>query len=531
MYKGKLIISEDQGDVAILFCDICDFDKIVIEENKRLVLFLDSIFRAFDQFCFNFKAQKIETVGKTYMACAGLKEYEYSNLIDQKSSKNSTTRILELAIEMIKHAQNYKWGQPSKELKLKIGIHFGPVLAGVIGFHKPQFSLIGDTVNTTSRVCSTGESGKIIMSEEAYNQVVVQKFQENLEFIPKIVQAKGKGKMVTYQVEIKGSSNDQTFFSKMFSQSSPKHSFFHSPASQDKVNDKSICNYGFGDAVITNEDINLKEKSNGFCNKVLKSSDEITHVSNANPIILRKPQEGDWVKEESDDLSLFKKMINEDSSKNYQTDYNSTNQPLKEDQQIASQYEPSNYEKEGTTQKAHTSTVRRYTVKTKETKIQIFKSKSLKLPFELKAIKKENIQSKHEISSEKEISSFDKLPMQILQNVCSFLKRKNNNFRGKTENHIILNKEAQINLTNDSTPPHQKYLENENDSVEVENFHCQTEKPKKNNEKIIFPEKSVGLNSVKVHINDTEKNETEKLIIPSFGQLMLSRGKTENLKK
>ena len=72
MYKGKLIISEDQGDVAILFCDICDFDKIVIEENKRLVLFLDSIFRAFDQFCFKFKAQKIETVGKTYMACAGL---------------------------------------------------------------------------------------------------------------------------------------------------------------------------------------------------------------------------------------------------------------------------------------------------------------------------------------------------------------------------------------------------------------------------------------------------------------------------
>lgn len=48
---------------------------------------------------------------------------------------------------------------------IKIGIHFGKVMAGVIGYHKPQFSLIGDTVNTTSRVMSTGENGKITVSK------------------------------------------------------------------------------------------------------------------------------------------------------------------------------------------------------------------------------------------------------------------------------------------------------------------------------------------------------------------------------
>ena len=464
MYKGKLIISEDQGDVAILFCDICDFDKIVIEENEHLVHFLDSIFRAFDQFCFEFKVQKVETVGKTYMACAGLKEYEYSNLIDQKSSKNSTTRILELAIEMMKHAQNYKWGQPSKELKLKIGIHFGPVLAGVIGFHKPQFSLIGDTVNTTSRVCSTGETGKIIMSEEAYNQVVVQQYQENLEFLPKIVEAKGKGTMMTYQVEIKRSSNDQMFFNKMFSQNSPKLSFFHTQVSQDKVKGKSISNYGFGDSVITNEDINLKEKNthpNGF---YTKASNEITHLK---PIIFQMSQKVDQIKE-SDELSisgLFKIMINENSPKICQPDYHITIQPFKEDQHIASQNESLNYEKEGITQKANTSIVRRYSMKTKETKTQIFKFKSLTL------LKTSNIEN---ISSEKKIPSFD-MPMQILQNTGSFLKI-NNNFRGKTENHMILNKEAHINLTNDSTPP---INNNENDSLKVGPSHCLIEKQKK----------------------------------------------------
>jgi class 3 adenylate cyclase len=50
----------------------------------------------------------------------------------------------------------------------KIGIHYGRVISGVIGYHKPQFSLIGNTVNTTSRVCSTGDDGNIILSEEAY---------------------------------------------------------------------------------------------------------------------------------------------------------------------------------------------------------------------------------------------------------------------------------------------------------------------------------------------------------------------------
>lgn len=56
-------------------------------------------------------------------------------------------------------------------MKIKIGVNTGKVIAGVIGYHKPQFSLIGDTVNTTSRVCSTGEDGKITISSEAFQKV------------------------------------------------------------------------------------------------------------------------------------------------------------------------------------------------------------------------------------------------------------------------------------------------------------------------------------------------------------------------
>ncbi len=121
-HKGNLVISENQGEVAILFCDICDFDKIVLEESKNVIGLLDSIFREFDNFCFRHKVQKIETVGKTYMACAGLKEYEYSHLLDKKNQRNSATRILDLAIEMMKLSENYVWGKsPYKKLQLKIG--------------------------------------------------------------------------------------------------------------------------------------------------------------------------------------------------------------------------------------------------------------------------------------------------------------------------------------------------------------------------------------------------------------------------
>lgn len=61
------------------------------------------------------------------------------------------------------------WGtKKNKKLKIKIGIHHGSVVIGVIGYHKPQFSLIGDTVNQTSRHCSTADPGQIILSEVAY---------------------------------------------------------------------------------------------------------------------------------------------------------------------------------------------------------------------------------------------------------------------------------------------------------------------------------------------------------------------------
>lgn len=129
----------------------------------------------------------IKTVGKTYMACAGLRS----------TGSNTTKKVLEMALQIQSYVGNVTWGEGQK-ITLKIGIHHGNVIAGVIGFHKPQFSLIGDTVNTASRICSTSEEGIITLSEEAYNEV--KNIKGDLNFVQREVEAKGKGVLKTFQV-------------------------------------------------------------------------------------------------------------------------------------------------------------------------------------------------------------------------------------------------------------------------------------------------------------------------------------------
>lgn len=77
---------------------------------------------------------------------------------------------------MMDHAKQIKWDDNQASLILKIGIHSGKAIAGVIGYHKPQFSLIGNTVNTTSRVCSTGMDGHITLSEQAFQRINSKEF-------------------------------------------------------------------------------------------------------------------------------------------------------------------------------------------------------------------------------------------------------------------------------------------------------------------------------------------------------------------
>ena len=76
MSNGKYTMEEAQDDVSILFLYICDFDSILREEGKNVVHMLDNLFRLYDNLCQQHGVQKIETVGYTYMAAAGIKSCE-----------------------------------------------------------------------------------------------------------------------------------------------------------------------------------------------------------------------------------------------------------------------------------------------------------------------------------------------------------------------------------------------------------------------------------------------------------------------
>ncbi|CAK69401.1 unnamed protein product (macronuclear) [Paramecium tetraurelia] len=190
--KGMFEIAENQGNVSIVFCDICGFDDLITIEKENIVKILDGLFRQFDQLCTQNGMQKIETVGKTYMAAGGLKAVDQGTKFN---NQNCVKRAVQLSLEMMEHTKKVKYGQIGY-LTIKIGVHYGRVIAGVIGHHKPQFSLIGDTVNTTSRVCSTGQDGQVTLSSEAYQEINMP----DLQFTERKVAAKGKGELITYQV-------------------------------------------------------------------------------------------------------------------------------------------------------------------------------------------------------------------------------------------------------------------------------------------------------------------------------------------
>ena len=98
---GVRHLSEEKGEVSILFCDICDFDEICSEyAPDELTSLLDEIFNEFDMLCDAVGVTKIETVGKTYMACAGIPECE-QELDENLRTVSHARRTIELGIAMI----------------------------------------------------------------------------------------------------------------------------------------------------------------------------------------------------------------------------------------------------------------------------------------------------------------------------------------------------------------------------------------------------------------------------------------------
>jgi predicted ATPase/class 3 adenylate cyclase len=187
--QNQQVIADGFADVTVLFSDIVGFSQLAsVISPQTLVDFLNKVFSVFDQLCDRHGLEKIKTIGDAYMAVSGLTD----------SGSDRVMAIADMALDMqqaVKHlALPVATSEAEHPLRIRIGIHTGPVIAGVIGTKKFSYDLWGDTVNVASRMEAQGEPDLIQVTDVTYERLKSHYWLKERGSIL----VKGKGTMKTY---------------------------------------------------------------------------------------------------------------------------------------------------------------------------------------------------------------------------------------------------------------------------------------------------------------------------------------------
>jgi len=160
LLAGERTIADAYPDVTVLFADIVGFTSLAARlPAEEVVRMLDRLFARFDELAAERGLEKIKTIGDAYMAAGGLTQQ-----LDDHAA-----RVIDLGLAMIDVAANEDDGLAG--LQLRVGVHSGPVIGGVIGHDKVAFDIWGETVNIASRLEAHGIPGRLQVSARTWRSV------------------------------------------------------------------------------------------------------------------------------------------------------------------------------------------------------------------------------------------------------------------------------------------------------------------------------------------------------------------------
>ncbi|RMX46258.1 hypothetical protein pdam_00000707 [Pocillopora damicornis] len=155
--RGQPVTAETFDSATLFFSDIVGFTKLASESTPlQVVDLLNDLYTCFDEIIDMHDVYKVETIGDAYVVASGL---------PNRNGMRHAGEISNMSLDLLSAMTTFKIRHvPGRQLQLRIGIHTGPVVAGVVGLKMPRYCLFGDTVNYASRMESSGLGKEELLS-------------------------------------------------------------------------------------------------------------------------------------------------------------------------------------------------------------------------------------------------------------------------------------------------------------------------------------------------------------------------------